>query len=64
MKREPLLESNPYLRDPESYADQLAASVTSSTAVEIGRVKPSLKKALLAKAKKSSASLHAKRLSR
>ena len=50
MKRETIFESNPYLRDPESYADQLLRSVVSSTAVEIGRIKPSLKKALIAKA--------------
>ena len=63
MKRETLFESNPYLRDPESYADQMAASVISSTAVEIGRIKPSLRKAILAKAKKSTSS-RAKRFSR
>jgi len=63
MKRETLFESNPYLRDPESYADQMAASIISSTAVEIGRIKPSLKKAIAAKVKKS-ISLRAKRFSR
>ena len=65
MKRETIFESNPYLRDPESYADQLVASVASSTAVEIGRIKPSLKKALVAKAsKKSTVSSRSKRSSR
>ena len=63
MKRETLFESNPYLRDPESYADQMAASVISSTAVEIGRIKPSLKKAIAAKAKRTTSS-RAKRFSR
>ena len=65
MKRETIFESNPYLRDPDSYADQLVASVASSTAIEIGRIKPSLKKALIAKAnsKKSRASSRVKRLS-
>ena len=63
MKRESLFESNPYLRDPESYADQMAASVISSTAVEIGRIKPSLRKAIVAKSKKSTSS-RAKRFSR
>lgn len=56
MKRETLFESNPYLRDPESYADQMVASISSSTAVEIGRIKPSLKKAIVAKAKRSTSS--------
>ena len=56
MKRETIFESNPYLRDPESYADQMAASVSSSTAIEIGRVKSSLKKAIVAKARKSTSS--------
>jgi hypothetical protein len=53
MKRETIFESNRYLQDPESYADQLVASVASSTAIEIGRLKPSLKKALVAKAKRA-----------
>ena len=56
MKRETIYESNPYLRDPESYAHQMTTSVSSSTAVEIGRIKPSLKKALIARAKKSTSS--------
>ena len=49
MKRETIFESNPYLRDPGSYADQLVNSVASSTAIEIGRIKSSLKKALVTK---------------
>lgn len=53
MKKETIFESNPYLRDPESYASQLVASVASSTAIEIGQIKPSLKKALIAKARKN-----------
>lgn len=64
MRRETLFESNPYLHDADSYADQLATSVMSSTAVEIGRIKPSLKKAIVAKAKKSRTSLRSKRSSR
>ena len=62
MKRESLFESNPYLHDPESYADQMVASISSSTAIEIGRLKSSLKKAIVAKAKKSTSS-RAKRFS-
>ena len=50
MKRKTIFESNPYLQDPKSYADQLARSVLSSTAIEIGRIKPSLKKAVIDKA--------------
>lgn len=65
MKHETIFESNPYLRNPESYADQLVASVASSTAVEIGRIKPSLKKALVAKARlRKASSLCAKHWSR
>lgn len=65
MKRETIFESNPYLRNSESYADQLVNSVASSTAIEIGRIKPSLKKALVAKAnKRKSTSSRAKRYSR
>jgi hypothetical protein len=62
MKRETIFESNPYLRDQGSYADQLVASVASSTAVEIGRIKLSLRKALVARAgaKKSKISSRAK----
>ncbi len=66
MKRETIFEFNPYLRDPESYTNQLVNSVASSSAIEIGRIKPSLKKALVAKAgvKKSTSSSRAKRYSR
>ena len=64
MKRETLIESNTYLRDSGSYADQLAASVASSTAIEIGQINPSLKKAIVAKAIKSKAFSRVKRLSR
>lgn len=62
MRRKTIFESNPYLRDPESYADQLVNSVASSTAIENGRIKPSLKKALVVQAsKKKSTSSRAKR---
>jgi len=50
MKRETLLESNPYLRDNDGYDDQLVANVVSSTAIELGKVKPAIRKALTAKA--------------
>ena len=65
MKRETIFESNHYLRDPESYADQLVNSVASSTAIEIGRIKPSLKRALVSQAgRKKSTSSRAKSYSR
>jgi hypothetical protein len=48
MKQETLFESNPYLHDNSSYADQLVANVTSSTAIELGKVKPAIRKALTA----------------
>ncbi|MBF0595228.1 MAG: hypothetical protein HQL22_09695 [Candidatus Omnitrophica bacterium] len=47
MKQETLFESNPYLYGNSSYADQLVANVTSSTAIELGTVKASLKRALI-----------------
>ena len=65
MKRETIFESNPYLHDPGSYANQLVNSVASSTAIEIGRIKSSLKKALVFKAgPKKSTSSRTKRYSR
>ena len=48
MKQETLFESNPYLHDNSSYADQLVANITSSTAIELGKDKPAIRKALTA----------------
>lgn len=36
MKQKPLIETNPYLRDPEQFRKALITSVASSTAVETG----------------------------
>ena len=36
MAQKPLIETNPYLRDPEKFRKALIASVASSTAIESG----------------------------
>ena len=36
MKHKPLIETNPYLRDPEKFRKALVTSVASSTAIETG----------------------------
>jgi len=36
MKQKPLIETNPYLRDPEKLRKLLIANVSSSTAIETG----------------------------
>jgi len=36
MKQKPLIETNPYLRDPEKLRKALITNVSSSTAVETG----------------------------
>ena len=36
MPKKPLIETNPYLRDPEKYRKALVTNVSSSTAVETG----------------------------
>jgi hypothetical protein len=36
MKQKPLIETNPYLRDPNKFRKALIASVASSTAIETG----------------------------
>ena len=36
MKQKPLIETNPYLRDPEKLRKALITSVASSTAIETG----------------------------
>lgn len=46
MKPEPLSGTNPHLSDPKQYEKLLIVNVTSSTAVEIGAVKPSILQAL------------------
>lgn len=36
MKQKPLIETNPYLRDPEKFRKALITNVSSSTAIETG----------------------------
>ena len=36
MEQKPLIETNPYLRDPEKFRKALITSVASSTAIETG----------------------------
>lgn len=36
MLKKPLIDTNPYLRDPEKYRKALITNVSSSTAVETG----------------------------
>lgn len=36
MEQKPLIETNPYLRDPEKFRKALILSVASSTAIETG----------------------------
>ena len=37
MEQKPLIETNPYLRDPEKFRKALIMSVASSTAIETGQ---------------------------
>ena len=46
MNVKPLVETNFYLRDPKQYEELLIVNVTTSTAVEIGSVSPSILHAL------------------
>jgi hypothetical protein len=36
MEQKPLIETNPYLRDPEKFRKALITNVSSSTAIETG----------------------------
>ncbi len=36
MEQKPLIETNPYLRDPEKFRKALITSVASSTSIETG----------------------------
>ncbi len=46
MKRKPLNETNPYLRNKNLYAKLVTVNVSSSSAIEIGVVSPSIVKAM------------------
>jgi len=48
MKKKPLSQTNQYLRDKKSYRKDLVTNVSSSTAVELGTLTPSLKRSLKA----------------
>ena len=36
MAKKPLIETNPYLKDPEKYLDALIKCISSSSAIETG----------------------------
>lgn len=42
--KKPLVETNPYLRDPKTYRETLLANVASSTAIETGQSTDEVKK--------------------
>ena len=46
MDDKPLIETNPYLKDSEQYEKSLFINVTTSTAVELGKIPASIIKAL------------------
>lgn len=45
-KQKPLIETNPYLKNPKKYRKALILSVASSTAIETGASVESIRKAL------------------
>ena len=46
MKSEKLIHTNPHLRDPKKFKEALLRNVLSSTAVEIGKIPPSMRRKL------------------
>ena len=46
MDTKPLSQTNPYLCDPKQYEKLLFVNVTTSSAVEIGSISPSIRHAL------------------
>ena len=46
MNGKPLIETNPHLRNSKKYEELLIINVTSSTAIELGKVDPSIVRAL------------------
>ena len=46
MLQKPLIETNPYLRDPEKFRKALITSVASSTAIETGATVASIARML------------------
>lgn len=51
MKKKPLIETNPYLKNPKIYRRALLLSVASSTAIETGTSVESILKTLSGKRK-------------
>ena len=47
MDQKSLKETNPFLKDSKLYESMLVANVASSATVELGKLKPSVMKALL-----------------
>jgi len=47
MDKRPLIETNPYLRDPEKFRKALITNVSSSTAVETGAPVESITRTLV-----------------
>lgn len=47
MAQKPLIETNPYLRDPVKFREALITNVSSSTAVETGASVESIARALV-----------------
>ena len=47
MEHKPLIETNPYLRDPEKFRKALITNVSSSTAVETGASVESIARTLI-----------------
>ena len=47
MKQKPLIETNPYLREPEKFRKALITNVSTSTAVETGAPPESIARTLL-----------------
>ena len=46
MLKKPLIQTNPYLKDPERYRRDLVTSVASSTAIETGAMVKTIAKTL------------------
>ena len=46
MEQKPLIETNPYLRDPDKFRKALITSVVSSTAIETGAPVETIARAL------------------
>jgi hypothetical protein len=46
MRKKPLIETNPYLLDPEKFRKDLITSVSSSTAIETGAKVETIARAL------------------